>query len=70
MIQLLGWIATITSLIGAYYNVKMNRVGFKLWTASSVLLIIYGLITEQYFLMVLQSAYMYLNILGLKEWKK
>ena len=68
-IEWLGWIATITLLIGYYLNAKMKFCSWWVWFAGNSIMLLYALVINSYSVAFLSVALMVLNIYGYISWK-
>ena len=65
-----GWVATGLSLSGNWLVIKLNPLGFILWTIANVILITRFTKSKDWSQVVLFLAYTAMNVVGILEWIK
>tara|TARA_Y100000310_G_C20508168_1_gene727450 strand:- start:349 stop:576 length:228 start_codon:yes stop_codon:yes gene_type:complete len=68
-IEVLGWLATITLLVGYYLNAKKMICSWIVWLHGNALMLIYALAINSYSVAFLSIALVVLNIYGYISWK-
>ena len=63
--EIISWFIVFIALFGAYLISNNDKRGFYLWVISNSFMVINGYITEQYFQVVLFSAYLLITINGI-----
>ncbi len=69
-IEWLGWIATITLLVGYVLNAKQCIMSWIVWLHGNALMFIYALLIHSYSVAFLSIVLMVLNIYGYNKWKQ
>lgn len=69
IVEALGVISVVASLVGSYLNAKQNWQGFVVWTASNVCWVIYDLYKACYSQAFLFFVYILMNLYGIYCWK-
>ena len=68
MISIMGWIATVLSIIGAILNAQKKTSGFYIWIIANILWVIYDLILQNYPQAVLFTVYAGISTYGIVVW--
>jgi nicotinamide riboside transporter PnuC len=68
--DVLGYIATILSLLGNVFIVRKSKWGFIVWTAGNLVWIYVDISIGLYSQIVMMATYSALNIWGLIEWRE
>ena len=69
-IEILGWIATVTLLVGYYLNAKKMLGSWIVWFHGNALMLIYALAIHSYSVAFLSIILMAMNVYGYLSWKK
>lgn len=68
---LLEWLGAGTAMAGAILMARGVAVpAYALWLLSSLVLTLYGYMTEQYGLLLMQAFFVGVNVMGLRHWRK
>jgi nicotinamide mononucleotide transporter len=70
MIELIGWLATLISVIGIVLNAKKIIYCWPIWLLSNVLWITYFVVLKNYPSIVLWIMFSIFNVYGWLEWNK
>lgn len=69
MIELLGWVATITLLVGYYTNAHGKRYSWLVWFSGNSAMAVYAYFIGSTSILALSAALMILNLYGYNKWK-
>ena len=69
-VECLGWVATITLLVGYYLNAKKMICSWIVWLHGNGVMLIYALAISSYSVAFLSIALMLLNVYGYISWKQ
>ena len=69
-IEVIGYIATMLSLLGNALVVLKKRSGFVVWTVANITWIAVDVKIGLYSQIYMMGAYAILNLWGLYEWRK
>lgn len=70
IVEWLGWMATITLLVGYYLNAKMKLYSWWVWFGGNTIMLVYALLITSYSVAFLSIALMGLNVYGYLSWKQ
>jgi len=70
MITIVGWIGFTLSMIGYYFVIKKNVIGFYVWSISNVVLLIIGIVQKDWPQAALFLCYSITNVIGIRQWRK
>lgn len=68
--DLIGWLLTINSVIGAILNSHKRIEGFYVWVIGNTGWVLYNLDNQQYPLACLFFIYLIISIMGILQWRK
>ena len=68
--EILGWIATIISIIGILLNSKKNILCWPVWLVSSLMFVIYFIVLQDNPSILLWVVFSGFNLYGWIQWKK
>ncbi|MGD9697463.1 nicotinamide mononucleotide transporter [Acinetobacter sp.] len=69
MIEFIGWIAAVISLIGVVLNAKKNILCWPTWIISNTIWILYAYYTTQWPLFTLWLVFLFFNGYGWLQWR-
>lgn len=69
VVEVLGWVATITLLIGYVLNARQHISSWITWMGGNSLMAAYGWLIESYSLLFLSVVLVCLNVYGYFSWK-
>jgi len=70
ILNVLGWIAAFSALVGAFLNVRRKRAGFYFYLVANTILIYVGFMRGEAYNVALFSIFVVIAIYGLCTWDK
>lgn len=70
LITILGWVATVTLLVGYVLNAKKYISSWLVWMLGNTMMSVYGLAIQSYSLVFLSVVLVGLNVYGLASWRR
>ena len=70
--QVVEWIATVLSIVGAVVNIRKSRWGFVIWIVASLVWIAWGLMMTPigWGLILSQTVFLFINVWGFVAWTR
>jgi nicotinamide riboside transporter PnuC len=68
-LEVLGWIACISSIIGLYFNANDKIICWPIWIVGSLIWVLYFSFMGNVQSIILWSIYIVFNIYGWHKWK-
>lgn len=68
--ELLGWVATVISIIGIILNARKNMLCWPTWLVSNVLWVTYFLVLGDFPSIILWIVFSIFNVYGWIQWSK
>ena len=68
LIDVIEWLGTIVSVVGAYANARGKRNSFLLWGVGNVFFIFFAAHYEHWGFLSLQVTYLAINAIGYTSW--
>lgn len=69
-VSIVGWVAIVITLIGAYFNARKDARCWKIWIFSSILWIYFNLRLWLPQPVLINLVFSVINIYGLRNWGK
>lgn len=69
-VDLITWILTAISFIGAIYNIGKKTIGFVIWAIADIIFVGMYIYLKQYANAVLFLMYVGVNLWGIYQWNR
>lgn len=69
-VDIIGWVGTVLMLIGSIINIYKHTMCWPLWILGGTAIIVQSLMIASWNIVVMQSIYMPLNIIGWLQWRR